>query len=149
MTSIVSVAMFAIPASMLTWGFEAEAERMAKRAYALEKRRRESGSADFSEDDYSTDEEYRKIIAGEDEEGEEEQWPKELLEKFAEADKDGSGGIGLEEFMKLSTKSQNVMGESPVLVGMMNRVQILEREVKANSDKLDKILGLLESKKTK
>jgi voltage-gated potassium channel len=32
LTSVFSVAMFAIPASMLTWGFEAEAERMAKRA---------------------------------------------------------------------------------------------------------------------
>ena len=31
-TGFFSVAMFAIPASMLTWGFEAEAERCAKKA---------------------------------------------------------------------------------------------------------------------
>jgi len=32
LTGIFSVAMFAIPASMLTWGFEAEAERLGRRA---------------------------------------------------------------------------------------------------------------------
>lgn len=32
LTSELSVAIFAIPASMLTWGFEAKAARMAKRA---------------------------------------------------------------------------------------------------------------------
>ena len=68
----------------------AEAERMGKQAHAPEKRRRESGSADFSDDDCSTDEEHRKIIAGDGRE-EEGQFPKEVVEKFAEADKDGSG----------------------------------------------------------
>ena len=32
LTGLFSVAMFAIPASMLTWGFEAEAERLGRRA---------------------------------------------------------------------------------------------------------------------
>ena len=30
LTGFVSIGMFAIPASMLTWGFEGEAERLAK-----------------------------------------------------------------------------------------------------------------------
>ena len=33
MTGIFSIGMFAIPASMLTWGFEAEAQRVAKLSY--------------------------------------------------------------------------------------------------------------------
>ena len=33
LTGLFSIGMFAIPASMLTWGFEAEAERCAKRTY--------------------------------------------------------------------------------------------------------------------
>jgi hypothetical protein len=37
LTGVFSIGMFAIPASMLTWGFEAEAERYAKRAYLREK----------------------------------------------------------------------------------------------------------------
>jgi hypothetical protein len=142
--------MFAIPASMLTWGFEAEAARMAKRAYALEKRRRESGKVDLSDDDYSTDEEYRKIIAGEEgEEGDEGiALSTRVLEEFAAADKDGSGGINLAEFMKQSS-AMSLRQESPILSGMMQRVQQLERDVKANSAKLDRVLELLESKKDK
>ena len=38
LTGAFSIGMFAIPVSMLTWGFEAEAERCAKRARQLEKR---------------------------------------------------------------------------------------------------------------
>lgn len=90
-TSAFSLAMFAIPASMLTWGFEAEAERKAaasrkRRKRQLERRRRRqeaqrlgtsavpldgSSSSSSSEDDWygsgddSSDEEYQKIISGE------------------------------------------------------------------------------------
>lgn len=34
-TSLFSVAVFAIPASMITWGFEAEATYHPRRSYAL------------------------------------------------------------------------------------------------------------------
>ena len=49
-TGIFSVAMFAIPASMLTWGFEAEAERLGAHAKkrALAKRRGEEYESDTS-----------------------------------------------------------------------------------------------------
>lgn len=72
--------MFAIPASMLTWGFEAEAERLGIRAkkIALAKRRGEEYMSDTSTSssnsssisgfgDISTsDEEYMNIIGGDD-----------------------------------------------------------------------------------
>eukprot|EP00293_Proteomonas_sulcata_P021515 CAMPEP_0184298028 /NCGR_PEP_ID=MMETSP1049-20130417/8896_1 /TAXON_ID=77928 /ORGANISM="Proteomonas sulcata, Strain CCMP704" /LENGTH=225 /DNA_ID=CAMNT_0026608025 /DNA_START=98 /DNA_END=775 /DNA_ORIENTATION=+ len=38
-TAIFSVAMFAIPSSMITWGFEAEAARMARKAKELRRKR--------------------------------------------------------------------------------------------------------------
>ena len=45
MTGIFSVALFGIPASMITWGFEAEAARMARRrAWLLRTRRRRPSS---------------------------------------------------------------------------------------------------------
>jgi voltage-gated potassium channel len=51
LTSVFSVAMFAIPASMLTWGFEAEAERMAKRARkrALQEKKNKSTTTRLKE----------------------------------------------------------------------------------------------------
>ena len=75
--------MFAIPASMLTWGFEAEAARMAKRAYTKAKRQRDGVCGESSSsDDYSTDEDYQRIIAGEesdDSDGEDDPWKKALM----------------------------------------------------------------------
>ena len=74
LTSVFSVAMFAIFASMLTWGFEAEAERMAKQARKRVLKRREmeksgsfnesyfSSSSEEESDGNTTDEEYFKII---------------------------------------------------------------------------------------
>ncbi len=77
LTGIFSVAMFAIPASMLTWGFEAEAERLGtrakKRATALKNgdvyisETSSSSSGSDSDDCFSTsDEEYMNIIGGDD-----------------------------------------------------------------------------------
>ena len=72
--------MFALPSSILTWSFVAEAERMAKLAYTQSKRENTRGSTqvmtttkgeqfddeDLSDetDSYSTDEEYLKILSG-------------------------------------------------------------------------------------
>lgn len=84
MTGMFSVAMFAIPASMLTWGFEAEAERLAQRTKkkVLAKQRGEvyndytsSSSSDSDSvegygDVSTSDEEYMNIVGGEDSEGE-------------------------------------------------------------------------------
>ena len=157
LTSIVSVAMFAIPASMLTWGFEAEAARMAKRAYTKAKRQKEGLCGESSsDDDYSTDEDYQRIIAGEEEsvdsDNDEDPWKKALMEKFAKADEDGSGNISLKEFIALSSTASTASvgtGEGPALAMVMTRVIALEKEQKANSAKLDQILQLLESKKSR
>jgi len=97
MTGIFSVAMFAIPASMLTWGFEAEAERLGKRAKkkAMARRRGEmytdytSSSTSDSESlvgygDISTsDEEYMNIIGGEDSEEDDNREDKLLLKSLS------------------------------------------------------------------
>jgi voltage-gated potassium channel len=161
LTSVFSVAMFAIPASMLTWGFEAEAERMAKQAHKrLLQRRSTHGSSTTSTDDYesespdddSTDEEYFRIIAGADEEGDGENdtpWMKEMRERFIKADGNMDGTLTLKEFFQL----QASMGEDPhditssqtalVNASMMSRMEALESTVAANALKLDQILAVL------
>merc|ERR1719235_1712987 len=49
MTAFLSVPFFAVPAAMLTWGFEGEAERLAEREQRRFKRRKLYG-AGFAED---------------------------------------------------------------------------------------------------
>ena len=107
LTSVFSVAMFAIPASMLTWGFEAEAERMAKQARKQALKRREmekqsseggskrfscsssSSSSDYDSDGGTTDEEYFQLISGLDPPDEDETPAEKVLrEKFEKADVD-------------------------------------------------------------
>lgn len=118
-TSVFSVAMFAIPASMLTWGFEAEAERLAAKARRRTQRRlqglSESSSCDTTSDFSewsssslnSSDEEYQKIIAGggEEEDGDDEDAQaamiRELMETFQNADADGSNTLSQQEFVEL------------------------------------------------
>lgn len=82
MTSVFSVAMFAIPAGMLTWGFEAEAERLIRRDHVRRKREEmregsmQSGSS-TSSDTYlgggesfrSSWNEYEAVILGGEDEG--------------------------------------------------------------------------------
>jgi len=91
LTSVFSVAMFAIPASMLTWGFEAEAERMATAAYKKKTNssRNDNSSSSSSEGD-TTDDEYFKLLAGGgDDDGTDEEeppWMKEIRESFENAD---------------------------------------------------------------
>jgi hypothetical protein len=118
LTGIFSIGMFAIPASMLTWGFEAEAHRLAKRSYQQQQQqqqqqhstagqRNDSDSWSSADDDYSTDEEYVKIISGKGENVEDgndkaimDEATKAAIAKFLEVDEDGSGSISLEEFLQ-------------------------------------------------
>ncbi|KAL7545842.1 hypothetical protein ACHAWF_009191 [Thalassiosira exigua] len=128
LTGVFSVAMFAIPASMLTWGFEAEAERLGVKAKkrALARRRGEVYVSDTSTSssnsscvsgfgDISTsDEEYMNIIGGDD-------------------DDEGKG-----------VQMQNIsQGE---LQSMMGRIEHLEQSVAQTNMKLDLILQKLESR---
>ena len=136
LTSAFSIGMFAIPVSMLTWGFEAEAARCAKRSRQLAKRESNPiDDNDVSTDEYSTDEDYQKIIAGEessssDEEGE---IAKAMRAAFEKSDVDGSGTISFDEFMELS---QSRRLETTALEG---RVAALEDKLDEALSKIDKL----------
>lgn len=167
LTAVFSVAMFAIPASMLTWGFEAEAERMAKRARKMATLSNRTESTDFASDEetdssydsgYSTDEEYFRIIAGEDSddsdgEGEDSAFLKALKDGFKDADANHDGTLTLSEYIRMQTaisEQQQRPGLQPIIPGtesLAERVTTLEEQVRANSEKLDRILELLQAKK--
>jgi hypothetical protein len=149
LTGVFSIGMFAIPASMLTWGFEAEAERCAQLANRKQKKTADTAENDnwsFSSDDYSTDEEYRRIIGGDgysDDDDEDE----EARQSFQSADVNRSGNISLTEFLafsreraddatKLATSKNTELG---------SRLDMLEKTVEDNSKKLDRVCQLLEA----
>ena len=166
LTGVFSIGMFAIPASMLTWGFEAEAERLAARAIqkAREKRKKAGEAGEYyssttssSSSAYSggwhssssldtSDEEYARVIAG----GEEEE--DKLMAMFEDADADHSGGLGRSEFFRIMgevihKQSSGVgSGGGEVSKGMVERVQNLEKKVEMVNRKLDKVLEILAKK---
>jgi len=133
LTGLFSIGMFAIPASMLTWGFEAEAARVAAKT---RKRylRRLAGKSEFSSSSSSSsscaadgessasssDEEYLKLIAG-DEGGDDQTDSTRVLEE------------SLKEM--LSTRSMNIQTGSSV--ELSERIDKLEV-------KIDRILQILE-----
>jgi voltage-gated potassium channel len=180
-TGIFSIGMFAIPASMLTWGFEGEAARLAKHRLMMRTTGQQLGrTADtttnttyevveddgshdgwsYSSNDYSTDDEYLKTIAGGVDSGNgEDDGTERLKHDFQIADVDRSGTISLSEYIKLSRemteKNGSVQanienaskGEVPEL--MTGRLHELEKKVEANSEKLDRIVALLEALNSK
>jgi hypothetical protein len=173
LTSVFSVAMFAIPASMLTWGFEAEAARCAKLSWKRANKNADSSSSCTSSSDEdssggnSTDEEYFKIIAGEDE-GEAEDsasaWVKAQKQSFLAADVDHSGTISLSEYLRMQTAREShpsgpaayddsvpdaarTCTDTNTNITLTHlRLEALEKKVSANSKKLDQILQILEPK---
>ena len=93
-----------------------------------------------------SDEEYRRIIAGGDDSEEEEEAARAA---FQLADVDGSGNISLTEFLALSREraAEEQRGhEAAPSIALESRLVKLEQNVKANSEKLDRILALLQSK---
>ena len=155
--------MFAIPASMLTWGFEAEAERMAKqsRKRAIKRREREesqssglggmnygsSSTSSFDSDDNTTDEEYFKLIAGEDDDDDDDSLEdprlRELRDQFRNSDKSQDGNLTLSEFIALSDK--NRWDSRPAgRDDLEGRLRVLEDSMVSTNAKLDRILQLLE-----
>ena len=149
MTGVFSIGMFAIPASMLTWGFEAEAERMAIMNYARRRKQSnrdnlpESENWSYSSCDYSSDEEYRKIIAGEDDGTDEDSAARQA---FRLADIDGSGNISLAEYLTLSRNQ--APADQGIGVSSIQEINLalstMERRIEENSQKLDRITRLLE-----
>ena len=166
LTGVFSIGMFAIPASMLTWGFEAEAERLAARA--IQKARERRKKAEKVEGDYyssttsssssaysggwncsssldTSDEEYQKVIAGDEEEVD------KLSALFEDADADNSGSLGKSEFFRIMgevihKQSSGVGAGGGPVNEMVQRVQKLERKVEMVNKKLDKVLELLTKK---
>ena len=101
-----------------------------------------STSSDYGSDGNTTDEEYFRLIAGVDEEVEDETpWMQEQRRKFNLADADMDGTLTLKEYMKLQEQAEN----NPLEPGQfLMRLQALEVQVADNSSKLSRILTLLE-----
>jgi hypothetical protein len=157
LTGIFSIGMFAIPASMLTWGFEGEAERIAKlrrqklvakhNCVIKNRSNRNENMNDnwsYSSEDYSTDEEYLNTIAGfevsDDDDKEEE---REGKRNFRLADIDRSGTLSLTEFLKLSRelkRNEDIQIEN---IALANILESLFRKVDDNSKKLELICSRL------
>jgi hypothetical protein len=143
LTSAFSIGMFAIPVSMLTWGFEAEAARCAKRSRQLTKRRNDSVGAvgddidEVSTEDYSTDEDYQKIIAGEEssssDDDEDSAMVQAMKAAFQQADEDKSGSLSLREFAELS-QSGGIGSKE-----LEGRVTALEEKVELTLSKIDRL----------
>ena len=124
-----SVAMFAIPASMLTWGFEAEAQRLGIKAKlrALAKRKGQVYTSDTSSSssassaisgygDISTsDEEYMNIIGGEDD--------------IDETDDDGKDMPQIGETSGLRNITDATDEVQDLLQSMQNRIEQLEMKI--------------------
>ena len=150
MTGAFSVAVFAIPASMLTWGFEAEAERLAAASRRRTKcgHRSSSGSEWESDDSNSTDEEYQKIISGEGDDPNDDNKIKKLLSIFRNADTDHSGTLNVGEFVNnLKDNLDSVSGaidgsNGSVASDLSHRVITLESKVDAMSAKLDQLIEI-------
>jgi hypothetical protein len=146
MTSAFSIGMFAIPVSMLTWGFEAEAERCAKRSRQLKKRRMSRASSSYdasSTEDYSTDEEYQKIIAGEDTDDEDDDATKEAIKLFLQADVDGSGSISLKEYLEMSRLNHPVHEATGQEGHLGARLGALEKKVDDIAEKVNRLCDAL------
>mmetsp|Transcript_22746 Transcript_22746/g.46222 ORF Transcript_22746/g.46222 Transcript_22746/m.46222 type:complete len:440 (-) Transcript_22746:1588-2907(-) len=160
LTGVFSIGMFAIPASMLTWGFEGEAERLAKlrwkRASGNLSKETKQNEDDINDDwsyssaDYSTDQEYLNVIAGgigDDDSDDEET---KALKAFHLADIDHSGNLSIGEYLKLSRDMSLTTGKKKNendrngQQKISKRLQDLENKVEENSKKLDRICEILE-----
>eukprot|EP00940_MAST-03C_sp_MAST-3C-sp2_P000019 g19.t1 len=149
LTAIFSVPVFVIPSSMLTWGFEAEAERMMakdrERRLRL-KRSREAGETIITTSSSSTSahdsgeissdvwEAYEKVILGDKDEdaGATKSDSREIdrtLEKlFRRADVDDDGKVTQEELRNVARRSS-----SPVRRKILDRVDRVFRSIDADA----------------
>ena len=141
LTGVFSIGMFAIPASMLTWGFEAEAERVAKLTYNTKRRSRspDYDTWSYSSEDYSSDEEYKKIITGANEEEDDISVEDQAARKAMVHMFDSSNEIPLSELMSSNYRS----GREEASITSQSRLSALESKVEENSIKLDEILRML------
>ena len=114
---------------------------------------------DFSSGGYSTDEEYFKLIAGADDENEDEgsagpkkaSLMKEYRDQFEKADTNRDGVLTFREFAVMNLNSLSGMGgaegcaSTPVEENLQTlaRLEALEKRVQASCDRLDHVLKLI------
>ena len=145
LTGMFSVAMFAIPASMLTWGFEAEAQRLGIRAKRrIEAKRRgevynmsdtSSSSSDSSSvsclgDISTSDEEYMNIIGAEDD-----------ADESSDDDRKGKLPQRIGGASGMMVQADDATAD--ILQSMQTRIELLEMKVTDTNAKLDLILEKL------
>ena len=126
LTGIFSLAMFAIPASMFTWGFEAEAARLAARTVrGYESSSSSEGDAYMSDSSENTsDEEYKNIIRGEDNTD----------------NKNGKEGVDSMQKM-LATVLDAIQKSDRAEPSTAIRVELLEAKINEMNAKLDRLLS--------
>jgi hypothetical protein len=158
--------MYAIPVSLLTWGFEAEAERCARKTRAGMKRSKSMVDVPLEQvNSLNSDDEYLKIIAKDTREstevddGKNMEKIKEMTSAYMKDDQDGKKYFALADFLASPGQSvagfyvaPNVTDTHPLskeneVINLTHRMQNLESSVSAIHSKLDKLCALLEISK--
>lgn len=161
LTGALSVAMYAIPVSLLTWGFEAEAERCARKTRAVIRQARSLANSTLEKvDSLNSDEEYLKIIAKDtsrssafDNDMKTEQI-KRMTDLYMKHDHDGKRFTALTAF--LSQGREGFPSPSPVAFDdkvylsaetscLQSRMEKLESSVISMHSKLDKLYAIVAS----
>jgi hypothetical protein len=159
--------MYAIPVSLLTWGFEAEAERCARKTRAGFKQAKATGidgdrgyRAEINlMDSLNSDDEYLRIIAKESSasstanEDRRRLKVKELTDKYMENDMDGQKFAALSDFLT-QNRPQTGKPESDCTIhdlasdapDLKQRIGALEASVENINSKLDRLCKMLESR---
>lgn len=172
-TGALSVAMFALPVSLLTWGFESEAIRCARRTSRHLKRGK---SFDAQEppfipmvdkvDSLNSDEEYLRIVARDssDDSSKFQVGPEynkrqlnELVERFLKDDEHGRKFVLLSNFLMSNTEYKAEADMSLVdgfrdaveASDVRHRVGSLETSMHALHSKLDSLVNILEAERSK
>mmetsp|Transcript_30286 Transcript_30286/g.34854 ORF Transcript_30286/g.34854 Transcript_30286/m.34854 type:complete len:488 (+) Transcript_30286:57-1520(+) len=162
LTSSFSIVIFAIPGSMLTWGFEAEAQRVASKARKrfLRAKQKESQLGYISDSSYSSssvdeseselgssDEEYLNLIAGEDD---------SISEASAENDLllvDGSKNNDLiekgDQRQHYNQQFDRDVLASSYYLKLSTKVDNLEAKVDETNRRMDQLIELLSKEKSK
>ena len=152
-TACVSIAFFAIPASMLTWGFEAEAERLFNKAVERRHRMlraqaegRVMSDSESSEDEADEDSEeaewrgYEEVVVGSNSNDEdvaktaaekrtnaERQAQTLAAELFQACDTDGSGELALGEVAEYLT--ERLLRDRDIDLGASERVGVMDDSI--------------------
>lgn len=170
-TGALSVAMFALPVSLLTWGFESEAIRCArktsrslKRAHTFEVQEPAAFPAVEKVSSLNSDEEYLRIIARDSSDDsskynavsdENKQKVNALVERFLKDDEKGNKFVALSNFLmsnieyKADTDMSFVEGfrDTVEASDVRHRMESLESTVLLLHSKLDSLICKLEEEK--